>query len=80
MIHSWIDISCHPEVLSWFGLNAFNVPTVIYMQPKHNRFADLVGAFDFDTIREQEDRVTSGTLPMRTAPLSKEEMHLAPEC
>lgn len=67
MYYSWVDVDCHPEVMEWFGLNPFNIPTVVFYNGKHNRFTDMVGSFEFDTIKEQEDKVTAGTLITREA-------------
>jgi len=73
-------VNCHPEALSWFDLSSFNVPTVLYYQPKHNRVVEMVGAFDYDTIREQEDKMTSGLLRTRELTLKHQDMVLNKEC
>ena len=80
LYYSWIDVSCHPEALEWFGLSSFNVPTVVYYQPKHNRFMELIGSFDFDNIFMQEERLVTGGAGPREAPVSQTSMLLSKEC
>jgi hypothetical protein len=55
-----------PEILPWFGLSPFNVPTVLFYQPKHNRAQELIGAFDQDNIILQEERLVNGGVGPRS--------------
>ena len=69
-----------PEVLNWFSLSTFSVPTVLYYQPKYNRFSELIGTFDFENIGSQEDKITISAFPAREAPLTNDKMILNKEC
>ena len=67
-------------MLPWFDLSSFNVPTMLYYQPKHNRFSDILGAFSYDNIWEQENKVTTGGARTREAAVQSSKMQLSKEC
>jgi hypothetical protein len=64
-------------VLQWFDLTLFSVPTVLYYQPKHKRFNELIGTFDYETIASQEDKITISNFP---AKVTDREMVMSKDC
>lgn len=80
VIYSWIDINCHNEVMPWFDLSSFNIPAVLYYQAKHDRVYEMVGSFDYESIKEQEDKMTSGLLRTREMSIKHQEMQLNGFC
>lgn len=77
VIYSWVNITCHPEALQWFGLSYFSVPTIVYYVPKDNKFIELIGTFNDQTVLEYEQKFVSGRLPLRQASVSQEQMKVS---
>lgn len=61
--YSWVNITCRPEVLQYFEIDAFQVPTVVYYYPEKHVQANLIGMFSKDTIQDHEQRFLKGKLP-----------------
>lgn len=61
--YSWVNITCHPEMLQFFEIDAFQVPTVVYYYPEKHVQANMIGMFAKDTIHDHEQRFLKGKLP-----------------
>lgn len=44
-------------------MNPMFVPTVVFYNPEKNRYAQLIGKFDEETIRNHEQKFLKGQLP-----------------
>jgi hypothetical protein len=58
--YSWVNVGCHPEVLTWFGLTEFNVPTIVFYKPNYGKSAELIGSFNEATIQEHVQTFIKG--------------------
>jgi len=55
--------------LEKFEVNPMFIPTVIFYLPEKDKSAHLIGKFDYDTIKNHEQKFVSGklaTFPMKT--------------
>ena len=41
--YSWVNITCHPEWLLYFGIDSFQVPTIVFYYPEKEKQANLIG-------------------------------------
>lgn len=60
--YSWINVTCHPEVLQFFKIDQFQIPTLVFYYPEKELQANLIGKFQIDTISDHEDRFIRGRL------------------
>ena len=60
--YSWVNITCHPEFLTFFEVDAFQVPTVVYYYPEKHVQGNLIGMFEKSTIHDHEQRFLKGKL------------------
>lgn len=61
--YSWVNVTCHPEWLKYFEVDAFQIPTVVYFYPEKNKQATLIGKFDSEGIETNQDKFLKGKLP-----------------
>lgn len=66
IFYSWINVTCHPEVLGYFEVDQFQIPTVVFNYPQKELQANLIGKFSADTISDHEQRFIKGRLATRT--------------
>lgn len=50
-------------MLKYFDINPMFVPTVVFYYPEKNKQAHLIGKFDYETIKDHEQRFIQGKLP-----------------
>mmetsp|Transcript_1861 Transcript_1861/g.1309 ORF Transcript_1861/g.1309 Transcript_1861/m.1309 type:complete len:89 (+) Transcript_1861:1335-1601(+) len=60
--YMWVNTSCHGYMLDYFDVNPMFVPTVVFYYPEKNKYSQLIGKFDFETIQEHEQRFITGKL------------------
>lgn len=78
--YSWVNVRCHPEVLEWFGLTEFNVPTIVFYKPNSGKSAQLIGQFNEATVQEHVQRFMKGLLKSQPLLISQDKMKLSLEC
>ena len=66
MFYSWVNVTCHPEVLQFFKVDQFQIPTVVYYYPEKELQANLIGKFDVTTIADHESKFLKGRLSTMT--------------
>jgi len=49
---SWIDVKCHPEILSGFGISEVFVPTLLAYSPVKKKFSFMQQEFKEAHIQE----------------------------
>ena len=62
MFYSWVNVTCHPEVLDYFEIDRFQVPTAVFYYPEKHKQANMIGKFDKETIQDHVDRYLRGKL------------------
>lgn len=62
MYYSWINVTCHPEALEFFGIDMFQIPSLVFYYPQKELQANLIGKFDIDTISDHEERFVKSKL------------------
>jgi len=60
--YSWVNVTCHPEWLQHFKVDAFQVPTVVYLNTPSSKQAQLIGTFNQESIQDHEQRFLKGKL------------------
>lgn len=53
-----------------FEVNPMFIPTVVFFSPEKQRYAHLIGRFDYETVKEHQERFLRGGLP--TFPIAGE--------
>lgn len=66
VFYSWVNVTCHDEVLRFFEIDQFQVPTLVFYYPEKELQATLIGKFEADTISDHEERFVKGRLPTWT--------------
>lgn len=66
VFYSWINVTCHDEVLRFFEIDQFQIPTLVFYYPEKELQANLIGKFEADTISDHETRFVKGRLPTWT--------------
>lgn len=64
MFYSWINATCHPAWLGYFNVKSDQLPTIAFYYPEKENYGKLIGAFDRDTILDQQNKFLKGKLAM----------------
>ena len=50
------------------------LPTIVYYNSQHNKYGNMIGKFDKESIEEHEDKFKNGKLSLREAKVDKREI------
>jgi hypothetical protein len=69
--YSWLNTTCHGEIFKYFDVDPTSLPTVLYYAPHINKYYQMIGKFDADTVADHEDRFKNGKLSLIDAKQDK---------
>jgi hypothetical protein len=53
------------------------VPTIVYYVPANNKFIELIGVFDDQSLLEYEQKFIASRFPLRVASVTQDQMKLS---
>ena len=61
-------------MFKYFDVDPTSLPTVIYYAPHINKFYQMIGKFDAETVHDHEERFKNGKLSLVSAKVEKRDM------